>query len=65
MSSATVNFHDIKSASARVMQSQGIGWLALEFRDERDELRDVTLFSADPQALLDSIAGRTVEVEAV
>lgn len=61
MSAATVNFHGIVSATAKVQQSNGCKWLTLEFRDEDGGMRDVTLFCADPQALLDAIAGRVAE----
>jgi len=65
MSAATINLHGIASATARVHEVNGSKWLTLELRDEDGSMCDVTLFSTDPQALLDSIAGRTVEVEAV
>ena len=65
MSAATINLHGIVSATAKVHEVNDSKWLTLEFNTEDGDSRLVTLFSTDPQALLDSIAGRTVEVEAV
>ena len=63
MSAATINLHGIVSATAQIREVNDTKWLVLEFADEDGDLRSVTLFSTDPQALLDSIAGRTDTTE--
>ena len=61
MSTTSINFHHVVSATAKVQESNGTKWLELNFADRDRGNCSVALFSTHPQALLDSIAGRTLE----
>ncbi len=51
-----LNFHNVTSVSAKVHHVQSSHWLTLTFANEVGETLEVTLFSNEPEALLQSLA---------
>lgn len=60
MSLATLNFHGVTQASARVSHVKESHWLTLNFVNADGTTLEVTLFSESPEALLQSLAGKAV-----
>jgi hypothetical protein len=56
MSTATLNFHNVTEASARVHRVNDTKWLGLTFTDDKGATLDIAIFSDSPEKLLEAIA---------
>jgi hypothetical protein len=56
MSTATLNFHNVTSAAARVQSVNDTKRLGLTFTDDEGATLDIAIFSKEPEKLLEAIA---------
>jgi hypothetical protein len=61
MSTTSINFHNVVSATAKAQHAGNTHWLSLEFVDESGGRLSVALFNETPEALLESFTVKEAE----